>query len=41
MVPSFVPKKINMSSLQQPDKGGGYEEQKTDTAPSTTIDAVI
>jgi hypothetical protein len=28
MVPSFVPKRINMSSLQQPDKGGGYEEQK-------------
>lgn len=28
MVPSFVLKRINISSLQQPDKGGEYEEQK-------------
>jgi hypothetical protein len=28
MVPLFILKRINMSSLQQPDKGGGYKEQK-------------
>jgi hypothetical protein len=33
-VPSFAPKRINTSGLQQPDKGGGYEEQEK--APSTT-----
>jgi hypothetical protein len=27
-VPLFVLKRINMSGLQQPDKGRGYEEQK-------------
>jgi hypothetical protein len=28
MVPLFVLKKIIISSLQQPNKGGGYKEQK-------------
>jgi hypothetical protein len=41
MVPSFVLKRINMSSLQQPDKGGGIRSRKMHTAPSTIINAVI